>query len=312
MPTPSTVNASSSTVTVSWSQRFSPIVGQLTVGTVSVSIPSSATVGQSYTVLITAATASFQGASIPLQLGVSPLTVGDRTYLIGDIFPYTGDSFPNFGDGSLNTLDLIYALRAVTNIGVVPSSCTDRFDAIDSYPVDTTTQRGGDGLLNTLDLIETLRRVVYLDLSRPRRAPRGLCQMETQSVKPRVARSVSQAGAPGSADAALELDGDGSLYLHAFHDLGLVGVAVAVSSTVGDPITWQPEGGLVPTVLDQELKTVLAASWLQGLVVPNGNRLRLGRVLASHPNKLHVGGASANDRATGGGLNLTLTDPPGQ
>ena len=72
----------------------------------------------------------------------------------------------------LNNLDLIQALRAVVNLSR-PPSCSDRYDAMDASPVDTTT-RGGDTVLNNLDLIRTLRRVVNLDTSRPQRPPRGL------------------------------------------------------------------------------------------------------------------------------------------
>ena len=51
---------------------------------------------------------------------LTPITA---TYLVGDAYPYTADTAGNFGDGFLNTLDLIAALRAVTNLeGFLPSS----------------------------------------------------------------------------------------------------------------------------------------------------------------------------------------------
>ena len=79
-----------------------------------------------------------------------------------------------FGDDALNILHLIFALRAVTNVpGFRPPACSDRFDAMDSFPEDGTA-RGGDTLLTTLDLIITLRRVTNVDTSRPRRFSRGL------------------------------------------------------------------------------------------------------------------------------------------
>ena len=58
--------------------------------------------------------------------------------------------------------------------GFTPASCTDRFDAMDSFPLDTDTVRGGDGVLNNLDLIRMLRRITNIDTSRPVRtsAPR--------------------------------------------------------------------------------------------------------------------------------------------
>ena len=86
----------------------------------------------------------------------------------------TTDSVGGFGDDALNNLDLIDALRAVPNVpGFRPLDCSDRYDAMDSFPEDTTT-RGGDGLLNNLDLIQTLLRVTNIDPSRPQRQTRGL------------------------------------------------------------------------------------------------------------------------------------------
>ena len=105
----------------------------------------------------------------------SPLIFTTATYLVGDAFPAGSDAVTGFGDGILNNLDLIFALRAVTKVpGFTPANCSDRFDAIDSYPPDTDSTRGGDGALNNLDLIETLRRVTNIDTTRPVRASRGL------------------------------------------------------------------------------------------------------------------------------------------
>ena len=102
------------------------------------------------------------------------LTFTILTYLVGDVFPVTTDTAGGFGDDALNNLDLIDALRAVTNVpGFRPPSCSDRFDAMDSFPADTTA-RGGDGALNNLDLIQTLLRVTNIDPSRPQRQTRGL------------------------------------------------------------------------------------------------------------------------------------------
>ncbi len=56
------------------------------------------------------------------------------SYLVGDAYPFTGDSLGSFGQGVLNTLSLITTLRAVTRLpGFLPATCSDRFDAMDSY-----------------------------------------------------------------------------------------------------------------------------------------------------------------------------------
>jgi len=89
-------------------------------------------------------------------------------YLVGDAGPGTSDAVGGFGDGLLDNLDMVHALRAVTSvIGFRPQACSDRFDAMDAYPLDTETQRGGDAVLDNLDLIATLRRVTNADPSRP-------------------------------------------------------------------------------------------------------------------------------------------------
>ncbi len=99
----------------------------------------------------------------------------NRPYLVGDGVPADFDTAGGFGDDVLNNLDLIYALRAVTQVpGFTPAPCTDRFDAMDSFPLDAPGARGGDGLLNNLDLIRTLRRITNIDTSRPTRTPRGI------------------------------------------------------------------------------------------------------------------------------------------
>jgi hypothetical protein len=228
----------------------------------------------------------------------------------------------DFGDGILNTLDLINALRAVTNLpGFLPLTCSDLFDAMDSYPVDGSGdptilpgRPGGDGLLGTLDLIETLKRVTNIDASRPRRTSRGLtCKtQQAQNVRPARSRSVSQANASSQADAALEFDADGSLYLHAFRDLHVAGLAASISSTEGDRVSWLAAGGVPPTLLDQDLQTVVAVAWLDGLDVSNGKRLRLGQAQTAHPERLHVVGTSGNHRTTGRDMKLIATDPPGR
>jgi len=107
------------------------------------------------------------------------------TYLAGDVFPASGDSAGTFGDGTLNTLDILAMLRAITGVaGSAPPACSDLFDAMDVFPVDTVTKRGGDGILNTLDLLALLKRVAGTDPTRPTRVSRGLtCPSSVQPAK---------------------------------------------------------------------------------------------------------------------------------
>ncbi len=195
------------------------------------------------------------------------------SYLVGDAFPYTADSVGNFGDGILNTLDLIAALRAIVNIpGYLPAACSDRFDAMDAFPVDTPTQRGGDGLLNTLDLIETLRRATNIDISRPTRVSRGLCSVSPQAVTAQ--KSVDYAGVvivgPGQ-------NGQRPVYLQADLDLPLAGFSLGLS--VGQTtLPFAPASRLTPSLTDSPSPGVLAAAWLDGLNLTAGQPLLLGYI----------------------------------
>lgn len=107
-------------------------------------------------------------------------------YLVGDADPLTstrgdlngdGDRYDagEFGNELINAWDVTNTLRAVTNIpGYRPPACSDRFDAIDSHPPDSSTARGGDGALTNLDITITNQRSSGADTSRPRRQSRGL------------------------------------------------------------------------------------------------------------------------------------------
>jgi hypothetical protein len=200
---------------------------------------------------------------------------GSSTYLVGDTFPYTSDGIGNFGDGILNTLDLISALRAVTNLpGYVPATCSDRFDAMDAFPVDTAAQRGGDGKLNTLDLVETLKRAVNLDTSRPVRTSRGQCAAAPQGIG---AQRVNEP--VGVVIVGPPQNGLRAIYVQADIDLALAGFSVGVG--IGQTqLTFSPTADLPPSVTDTALAGVLSAAWLNGLTLPAGQRVLLGSVAA--------------------------------
>ena len=220
--------------------------------------------------------------------------VGLPTYLVGDAFPAGTDVIGGFGDNNLNNLDLIYALRAVTNVpGFRPAACSDRFDAMDSYPLDTDTVRGGDGQLNNLDLIRTLRRVTNIDTSRPVRASRGLTctasapQFALQGRREQGLRSHEQ-GSPSTEPSAgaielgqAEPSSDGArvpVYLRATRDLVLESLSFSLGNQSSASTQQFLSGDAPPpTLVDSEVQGVLAIAWLQGgLRVSAGQRLLLG------------------------------------
>jgi hypothetical protein len=284
--TPSTTDTSGGAglISLSWLSPATTVSGTQNLGTLLVTTPSSAVVGQTYTVQVTGASASFQLAGVALTGGSSSTLTIRLDYLEGDNYPYTGDMAGSFGDNTLNTLDLIWALRAVTNVnGYVPPTCSDRFDAMDTFPADTATTRGGDGILNTLDLIVLLQRATNVDPSRPRRVSRGL--------------TCSQAGAQArrptpAATGSVEVASDGSVYLVATKALSLDGLAISVSSDSASPLAWTAADGLSPALTDTEIPGALAVAWMQQLELRAGSRLLLGT--ATGGRNFTMMGTSAN------------------
>jgi hypothetical protein len=172
--------------------------------------------------------------------GYAHPTVVQNTYLVGDVAPSTSDTAPNFGDGIIDVQDLRDVLFAVNNVpGFRPAGCSDRFDAMDLYPVDTGSSRGGDGVLDIRDLIRELFRVNNLDLDRPVRATRGgICPSITGAAATRRNAEFSlrpQAGAHGRLvlgvpECSTETEQRFPVYLETRRDL----VRVAVTFALGD------------------------------------------------------------------------------
>jgi len=297
MGTPSLIDPwGTGPISVSWLSLPAALSGTVRLGEVVVSIPALATEGQTYRVRVTGASVTLGSIAMAVLAGANrTLTVVGHSYLVGDAFPLGSDlngdgdkdDASEFGDGSLEMLDLVYALRAVTSVpGYRPPACSDRFDAIDSHPADTPTVRGGNATLNTVDLIYTLRRVTNVDPSRPRRDSRNLpC---TAGAGPEL---VAQAMPSGEPAARLELGlpqaAEGGavrvpVYLEAARALELAGLSFSIGMTGLQPETWNLEPGTAPppTLVDPDVPGVLSIAWLEGLQVAAGQRLLLGYVAA--------------------------------
>ena len=215
-------------------------------------------------------------------------------YLVGDAFPVGSDSIGGFGDGILNNLDLIYALRAVTKVpGFTPLACSDRYDAMDSFPLDTDTGRGGDGVLNNLDLITTLRRVTKIDTSLPVRTSRGLtCSAAAQQFALQGQRKIETLSAEPAAG-ALEF-GEAEpvaggirvpVYLRANNDLSLSDLSFSLGiEGSAEPLHFAPVSAAPPTLIYDSLPGVLALAWFSEIRVAGGQSFLLGYV--------ELGGAS--------------------
>ncbi|GEM_PF-230859 len=292
---------------------FNPaITGTATLGTVQVPIPAGASIGQTYSVSITGANGSSAGTPVALTAGANGTILLSTNYLVGDVFPYTGNSVGSFGVGNGSnygangTLDLIYTLRqVVATPGFTIASCTDRFDAMDSFPADTLNTRGGNGVVDNLDLIQTLNYVNGVVTPIPTRATRGLCNAEADSASP-VHTAASKPRQEGPVVATLELgspDENGRIpvYLDNQATLPLIGLSFAVN--VGDaqnPPSLKFEGaeGFSPTLVDTGVEGAVAVAYLQGLYTPPGRTL-LGYVTGSNGTPVRFGGVVANTRDGG-------------
>jgi hypothetical protein len=302
-------------------------VSPLRLGEIVVTLPPSAAVGQSYTVSITGASAAIGTTPVALSAGTNGTLAVARTYLVGDTHPLTGDNLGQFGDSTLNILDLIMSLRAVTNVlGCRPQACTDRFDAMDSYPVDNST-RGGDGQLNIVDLIISLRRVAGIDTSRPTRTSRGLCTLgaapglealglvapEPAEVPEREAAGRLLLGGPELAAGFYRVP----VYLEADRDLALMGLAWSVGlrdRTAPVALSFGAGDLGKPAVVDTGEPGTLAVAHLEDLMLAAGQRLLLGYVQVpaaadGTAPALEVYGAQANTQGTGESVPLRFRAP---
>jgi uncharacterized repeat protein (TIGR01451 family) len=312
--TPS-VSADTNSATITWSNLNATFASgsQYLLGYLTVTAPARS-LGQSYTVQVSAVTVATTSGSFAIGQGLSSTLSVTNAYTIGDVFPATADTSPSFGDGQVNTLDLVAVLRAITGSpGSVPATCSDRFDAMDASPADTSLQRGGDGLLNTLDLIVLLRRVVNLDTSRPQRSgkPVRCSEMTAQqrTIKPSrgpVAGVLQLGAAQATPDGAWQTP----VYLRANLDLNLSGLSWSAGYDVANSDGAQSDAanrlplhfihtGDMPSMTDEELPGKVAVAWLSGWRSKANDRVLLGYIKSSTAQPLHFYGASANAATDG-------------
>ena len=296
------------TIGLSYQSSASGFTGTLHIGDVLVTVPASASVGQTYTVNVHGTSAVLNSNTVPLSAGVDTTLTVDSGYLVGDVFPHTTDSTGSFGDGSINSLDLIETLRAAVQIpGFLPPKCSDRFDAMDAAPADTANTRGGDGLINTLDLLAVLRRAVNTDTTRPMRASRLACN-------PTVAPE-ARLPLPGKPEGLLVLGAAESsggqpripVYLEATVDLSLAGLSLGLGCD-SCQLRYAAPDSQAPTIVDNELPGTLAVAWLTGWEAKAGNRVLLGYIetTAAAPESLKFFGISGNAIGSGRAVRLAI------
>jgi hypothetical protein len=300
MPEPSLKDTSFgvNAISVSWLVLPNSLTGTVRLGEVLVPIPALAADGQSYTVRVTGAGGAAGDTDVTLAAGADALlSVSGLSYLVGDTYPLgtdknndnDTDDAGEFGNDALSIVDLIYALRAVTGItGWRPPACSDRFDAIDAYPVDTPTLRGGDAKLSITDLIITLRRVTGVDTSKPRRYSRNMvCPAGAGFTPMRVTTPIEQ---PETQAVGLEFGaaeaGEGGkvripLYLVARGEAALAGLgfAVELEGAARVPLSFLANDAFQrSSLVDDGVVGVLALAWLNAFRLRPGQRVLLGWV----------------------------------
>lgn len=222
-------------------------------------------------------------------------------YLVGGLYPFSGNTAaPNFGSGNLQLNDLVYELLYQTGVPgfALPQACTDYFDAMDTYPADTTTTRGGDGVINLNDLVlELLRQTGVPGYNVwPVRTPRGETCTQTLTAKARPVppeiRATLSLG-PNASPAGATLDRV-PVYLEGGRDLTRAGIAFSAGDEKSQ-LQFEAAPGLSTSLNYNSQPGFVSVAFLSGLDVRGGDKLLLGYVTgpAGSGANLRIFGTSA-------------------
>lgn len=235
------------------------------------------------------------GSSDPSGTGTLNLYAA---YLVGGIYPLTFNASPNFGSGKIALNDLILELLYQTGAqgySTLPPTCSDYFDAMDTFPADTATTRGGDGAIGLNDLILELLRQTgaqgYTIL--PVRPPRGeVCTgSATKANARRAPLEVRATLVLGPAEGAGTSQERVPVYLRAGRDLAQAGIAFSAGGGEA-PLHFQPAPGMTPSIMYDSQPGLVAVAFLAGLDARGGDNILLGYVVGP-------AGSAANVRVFG-------------
>jgi hypothetical protein len=238
------------------------------------------------------------------------LNVPLPSYVVGDVYPKGSDYAPYFGNGVSDVNDAIQVLYTIDHVPGYPQPgpCSDRFDAMDAYPMDTSAIRGGDGVLDVNDAIVVLYRVDDVPGygTPPTRPAKYYCTSSGAADKtPMIATAGTVTlGSPQATTISTE---QVPVYLEAQADI----IRAALTFGTGDgksPLHFV-SAGLLPTFARDSDRGVVVAAWLQnGVSVGAGGRLLLGYVTGptGFSGALRLYGASAASLDSGSPVRLVV------
>lgn len=292
-------------------------VATLTIQPTSTGAPTGTT-GQKITFLNQVATTAGNGQTAPSQItlaigagssdpGATGVLDMYHTYLVGGVYTSGGAyppatiEAPGFGTGKLTINDVILILLVQTSAPgyTLPAACSDLFDAMDTFPLDTPTTRGGDGKIKITDVINALEMQTNAPTFNVRiiRPTRNACtqgtSMTANSRQPVVEPPVEVQGTVvlGAAAGVGTPQERVPVYLQAGRNL----TRTAVAFSLGDQqsqLQFEAAPGVAPSLSYNSQPGFVAVAWLKGLDVRAGERLLLGYVVGPS-------GSAANLRVFG-------------